>query len=227
MMGDLAVLQDVLVYWPEIARGLASTLMLSVIITLTGLIAGIAVFYLTLSSIDVCRRAVQGYISIFIGTPLIVFLFLLYYGLPQWGIKLTPLTVAVLGFTLNVAAYNARYMTTAYNGLDPSEIEAAKAQGFTSRQIFHLMTLPQVLRLSIPALTNQAIQNLKDTSLVFLIQYAEFFAQMQEVALRTFRFFDVYLLTGLVYFILVSVLTNLARRAEMFADLPPASRHNR
>jgi polar amino acid transport system permease protein len=221
MMADLAVLQDVLDYWPEIAKGLGSTLWLSVLITVTGLVGGIFVFYLTLSSSSLCRRAVQGYISIFVGTPLIVFLFLLYYGLPQWGLKLTPFTVALLGFTINISAYNARYMTTAYNGLDPSELEAAKAQGFTRQQIFRLITLPQVLRLSIPALTNQAIQNLKDTSLVFLIQYVEFFAQMQEVAMRTFRFFDVYLLTGLVYLILVWGVSSAAKRAESFAA-PPA-----
>lgn len=215
MMGSLAVLNDVLEYWPEIAKGLGSTIFLSMMITVTGLIGGVFVFYLTLSSSSLCRSAVQGYISIFIGTPLIVFLFLLYYGLPQWGLKLTPFAVALLGFTINVSAYNARYMTTAYNGLDPAELEAAKAQGFTPQQIFRLITLPQVLRLSIPALTNQAIQNLKDTSLVFLIQYVEFFAQMQEVALRTYRFFEVYILTGMIYLVLVWAISSASKRAEL------------
>jgi polar amino acid transport system permease protein len=220
MIWDLTVFQDMADYWPEITRGLGRTLLLCAVITVTGLIGGILVFYLTLSSTALCRRIVQGYISVFIGTPLIVFLFLLYYGLPQFGIKLSPFIVALIGFTVNVSAYNARYMTTAYNGLDPSEMEAARAQGFTSHQTFRLVTLPQVLRLSIPALTNQAIQNLKDTSLVFLIQYAEFFAQMQEVAMRTYRFLDVYLLTGLVYLVLAWALSMAARRAEVMSAVP-------
>lgn len=169
MTGDLAVLQDVWEYWPQILGGLGNTLLLSVIITVTGLLGGIFVFYLTLHPSIACRRLTDAYISLFIGTPLIVFLFLMYYGLPQWGIKLTPLTVAVVGFTVNVSAYNARYMTTAYNGLDPAELDAARAQGFSELRIFSLITLPQTLRLAIPPLTNQAIQNLKDTSLVFLI----------------------------------------------------------
>jgi polar amino acid transport system permease protein len=220
MTGDLAVLQDVSEYWPQILGGLGNTLLLSVIITVTGLLGGNFVFYLTLHPSIACRRLTDAYISLFIGTPLIVFLFLMYYGLPQWGIKLTPLTVAVVGFTVNVSAYNARYMATAYNGLDPAELDAARAQGFSELRIFSLITLPQTLRLAIPPLTNQAIQNLKDTSLVFLIQFAEFFSQMQEVALRNFRFFDVYLLTGIVYLLLVWVITIAARRLERFYVVP-------
>jgi polar amino acid transport system permease protein len=220
MTGDLAVLQDVSEYWPQILGGLGNTLLLSVIITVTGLLGGNFVFYLTLHPSIACRRLTDAYISLFIGTPLIVFLFLMYYGLPQWGIKLTPLTVAVVGFTVNVSAYNARYMATAYNGLDPAELDAARAQGFSELRIFSLITLPQTLRLAIPPLTNQAIQNLKDTSLVFLIQFAEFFSQMQEVALRNFRFFDVYLLTGIVYLLLVWVITIAARRLERVYVVP-------
>jgi polar amino acid transport system permease protein len=220
MTGDLAVLQDLSEYWPQILGGLGNTLLLSVIITVTGLLGGNFVFYLTLHPSIACRRLTDAYISLFIGTPLIVFLFLMYYGLPQWGIKLTPLTVAVVGFTVNVSAYNARYMATAYNGLDPAELDAARAQGFSELRIFSLITLPQTLRLAIPPLTNQAIQNLKDTSLVFLIQFAEFFSQMQEVALRNFRFFDVYLLTGIVYLLLVWVITIAARRLERVYVVP-------
>jgi polar amino acid transport system permease protein len=156
----------------------------------TGWLGGILVFYLTLSPRSVVRRLTDGYISFFIGTPLIVLLFLMYYGLPQWGLPLSPLTVAVLGFTLNVAAYNARYLRTAYNGLDQQELEAARAQGFSGLEVFRYITLPQTLRLSVPALTNQAILNLKDSSVAFLIQYTEFFAEVQELATRTFSIFQ-------------------------------------
>jgi polar amino acid transport system permease protein len=152
--------------------------------------------------------------------PLIVLLFLMYYGLPQWGIKLTPFTVAVIGFTLNVGAYNAAYLTSAFNGLDRSELEAAKAQGFNHHQIFSLITLPQVLRLSIPALTNQIINNLKDSSIAFLIQYTEFFARVQELASTNFQFFKAYFFAALVYLCLVSIIVFIARALEKKILIP-------
>ena len=180
----------------------------------SGLLLGIVVFYLTLSRSIYIRNAINAYISFFIGMPLIVLLFLMYYGLPQWGVRLSPFTVALIGFTFNVAAYNAAYLKTAYNGLDRSQLEAASAQGFNPLQIFRLITLPQVIRLSIPALTNQVIANLKDSSVAFLIQYTEFFARVQELAATNFQFFKAYLLAALVYLALVSVIVLCARAIE-------------
>src|SRR5690606_9617657 len=98
--------------------------------------------------------------------------------------------------------------------------QAARAQGFSDGQVFRLVTLPQVLRLSIPALSNQAILNVKDSSVAFLIQYTEFFAQMQDLAVRTFRFFEAYLVAGLVYVLLVSVVVLAARWLERRYILP-------
>jgi len=211
---------DLATYWPQIVKGLRDTILLSVTITVTGLIGGIGVFGLSLSSKRIVRYVTQSYVSLFIGTPLIVFLFLLYYGLPNLGVKLSPFVIAVLGFTLNVSAYNARYLTIAYKGLDQAELESARAQGFSQFQVFRLITAPQSLRTSVPALTNQAIQNVKDSSIVFLIQYIEFFAQMQEVASRTFLFFKTYVFTALVYLVLVSVVVLAARRVERKLAIP-------
>jgi len=211
---------DLVSYWPQIVRGLRDTVLLSVTITLTGLIGGIGVFALTLSPRWPVRYATQSYISLFIGTPLIVFLFLLYYGLPNLGVTLSPFVIAVLGFTFNVSAYNARYLTIAYKELDQAELESARAQGFSNFQIFRLITAPQALRMSVPSLTNQAIQNVKDSSIVFLIQYIEFFAQMQEVASRTFLFFKTYLFTAIVYLLLVSAVVLVARRLERRLAIP-------
>ena len=211
----LAFFQEVLDYAPALLAGLGNTLLLAVTITLTGLVVGIGVFYLTISHHSVTRRLTNAYISFFIGTPLIVLLFLMYYGLPPLGLRLSPLTVAIIGFTFNVAAYNARYLHVAYSGIDQGELEAARAQGFTHLEVFHLVTLPQALRLAaVPALTNQAILNLKDSSVVFLIQYSEFFAQVQELAASNFQYFKAYLLAGLVYLLLVSLIVLLARRLE-------------
>ena len=196
---------------PLISRGLLDTLLLASTISVTGLLLGIVVFYLSISRKAWIRHSTKAYISFFIGMPLIVLLFLMYYGAPQFGIKLSPFFVAVIGFTLNVAAYNAAYLTTAYNGLDPSELEAARAQGFNEPQVFRLITLTQVMRTSIPALTNQVISNLKDSSVAFLIQYTEFFARVQELAASNFQFFKAYLFAALVYLAMVSVIVLASR----------------
>jgi len=211
---------DLLEQMPLILTGLVNTLQLAVIISVTGFLLGIVVFYLTLSKNSLIRNATNAYISFFIGMPLIVLLFLMYYGLPQWGVRLNPFTVAVIGFTLNVAAYNAAYLKTAFNGLDFSQIEAASAQGFKPLQIFRLITLPQVLLTSVPALINQVISNLKDSSVTFLIQYTEFFARMQQLASTNFQFFKAYLLTALVYLLLVSVIVLIARSIEKRILIP-------
>ena len=212
--------RDFIEQMPLILAGLSNTLQLAVVISITGFLLGVFVFYLTLSRNVFIRNAINGYISFFIGMPLIVLLFLMYYGLPQWGVRLNPFTVAVIGFTLNVAAYNAAYLKTAFNGLDKTQLEAARAQGFKPSQVFRLITLPQVLRTSVPALTNQVIGNLKDSSITFLIQYTEFFARMQELASTNFQFFKAYLLTALVYLLLVSVVVLVARRSERRVLIP-------
>lgn len=220
-MNDWSIfLGDLIDQMPLILLGLGKTLELTVIISISGFLLGIVVFYLSLSPNRFVRNFIKGYISFFIGMPLIVLLFLIYYGMPQWGVSLSPFTVAALGFTFNVAAYNAAYLTTAYNGLDPAETEAARAQGFNPLQIFRLITLPQVLLLSIPALTNQVINNLKDSSVAFLIQYTEFFARMQELAATDFQFFKAYFLSALVYLALVSLIVLASRFLERRYTLP-------
>lgn len=211
---------DLLEQFPQLLTGLFQTLQLTAVISVTGLVLGIVVFYLAISKQPFIRRLTEGYISFFIGTPLIVLLFIMYYGLPELGVQLAPFSVAVIGFTLNVAAYNAAYLTSAYNGLDFTELEAAKAQGFSYFQTYRLITLPQVLSTSVPALTNQVINNLKDSSLAFLIQYTEFFARIQELASTNFEFFKAYIFAGLVYLALVSLIVIVARVLEKKLLIP-------
>ena len=220
MSHPFGFLQDMLDYWPQILSGLSNTLLLSATITVTGLLAGIVVFRLTLSQSKAVRSVTAGYISFFIGTPLIVLLFLMYYGLPQWDIRLSPFSIAVIGFTLNVAAYNSRYLSAAYNGLDSNQMMAASAQGFSQQQIFNLIILPQTLRRAIPGLTNQVALNIKDSSIAFLIQFVDFFAQMQEQAALNFQYLKVYAIAGAVYLILVSVVIFASKRLEHRYSIP-------
>ena len=214
MTGMGAFERDLLEQLPLILTGLEQTLKLAVFASVSGLLFGIVVFFFSISQRKIVRAIVKGYISFFVGMPLIVLLFLMYYGLPQWGIKCSPFTVALIGFTMNIAAYNAAYLSTAFNGLDRAELEAARAQGFSTFKIFQLIILPQVLRQSIPALTNQCIGNLKDSSVAFLIQYTEFFARVQELASTNFQFFKAYMFAAVVYLCLVSVIVLVARQIE-------------
>ena len=224
-MGDWSgFYTDLVEQLPLIVNGLENTLLLATSISITGFIFGILVFYATLSKSRILRLITRGYISFFIGMPLIVLLFLMYYGLPTVGVRWSPLTVALIGFTLNIGAYNAAYLKTAYNGLDPSELDAAQAQGFSRFQIFRLIILPQVLRLSVPAMTNQVIRNIKDTSVAFLIQYTEFFARIQELASTNFQFFKAYALAGLVYLAIVSIVVVFSMWLEKRLVIPGTHR---
>lgn len=207
-LGDLLDQADLIFY------GLVQTIILTLCISVTGFVAGIGIFYLRQHPAALVSRLAAGYISFFVGMPLIVLLFLMYYGLPHWNIRMSPFAVAMIGFTCNVGAYNASYMMTAYNGMDRSELDAAQAQGFTGFQVFRHIVLPQVLRLSVPSLTNQIIRNLKDTSLAFLIQFTEFFARVQELASGNFQFFKAYAFAAVVYLTLVSVIVVAARFVE-------------
>jgi len=215
-----AFVHDLISFLPQILAGLKNTLMLAGIMSVTGFLGGIAVFYLTLSVNDNVRKWTGRYVSFFIGTPLLVHLYLMYYGLPDLGIHLSPLAVSIVGFTLNVSAYNANHLMTAYNGLDRLESEAAAAQGFTGPERFRFIILPQVMRLSVPSLTNQIIQNLKDTSVAFLIQYNDFFAQIQEITSTNFEFFKAYTTAGLVYLGLVFAIVIAGRGLERRVVLP-------
>ncbi|EHQ9747271.1 amino acid ABC transporter permease [Salmonella enterica] len=199
---------------PLVVDGIKETCKLALIVSITGFLWGIIIFFLSLSHRPVVKAITRLYMDFFIGTPLILILFVIYYGLPQSGIHLSSFTVAVTCFTLNVGAYNAAYMTTAYNALNKYETEAAVVQGLNKRQVFLWIILPQVLLSSIPALTNQVINNLKDSTIVFLIQYTEFFARIQEVAATSFKFFHAYLFAAIVYLIGVTFIVGLTRFLE-------------
>lgn len=214
--GWLSFFSDLTEQLPLVVHGLQNTLLLALSVSVSGLVWGIVLFFLSLSVHAPVRKLTRLCMDFFIGTPLIIILFVIYYGLPQTGIHLSPFTVALAGFTLNVGAYNAAYMTTAYNALDASQAEAAAVQGFSRWQCFRMILLPQVLIASVPALTNQVVSNVKDSTIAFLIQYPEFFARIQEVAAADFEFFRAYIFAALVYLIVITLIIILLRTLRRF-----------
>ncbi|MBA0163209.1 amino acid ABC transporter permease [Pectobacterium versatile] len=214
LAGWMSFYHELIDQLPLVLDGIGETVKLAIVVSLSGFFWGIVIFFLSISNRPAVKKLTEMYMDFFIGTPLILILFVMYYGLPQTGINLSPFAVAVTGFTLNIGAYNAAYMTTAYNSLNKYEAEAAVVQGFSQWQIFRLMILPQVLITSVPALTNQVINNIKDSTIAFLIQYTEFFSRIQEVAATNFEFFSAYLFAALVYLVLISFIVLLSRIIE-------------
>ncbi|ASY74673.1 amino acid ABC transporter permease [Pectobacterium polaris] len=214
LAGWMSFYHELIDQLPLVLDGISETVKLATVVSLTGFFWGIVIFFLSISNRPAVKKLTEMYMDFFIGTPLILILFVMYYGLPQTGINLSPFAVAVTGFTLNIGAYNAAYMTTTYNSLNKYEAEAAVVQGFSQWQIFRLMILPQVLITSVPALTNQVINNIKDSTIAFLIQYTEFFSRIQEVAATNFEFFSAYLFAALVYLVLISFIVLLSRIIE-------------
>ncbi|NCC53245.1 MAG: amino acid ABC transporter permease [Spartobacteria bacterium] len=206
--------------WPALVSGLKWTVILSGTVSLSGLAGGcLLLFFLTHPS-AIIRRMANAYVMFFIGTPLLALLFLMYYGLPTLGIDLSPFAASFIGFTLNVSAYNARYLMSGYKAIDAGERTAALAMGYGRRQIFRYLILPQSLRYAVPGLTSQIINNLKDSSIAFLIQFEGFLGFVQNFTSQNFYFFRGYAFAATGYLLMVTVLTLAARLALKRVAVP-------
>ena len=205
---------------PALVASLEWTILLSASVTVSGLLGGGLLLFLLTQPSRAVRAAANAYVTFFIGTPLLALLFLAYYGLPTLGIDLSPFAAAFIGFTLNVSAYNARYLMSGYKAISAAELSAAAAMGYGRRQTFRLLILPQSLRYAIPGLTSQAINNLKDSSIAFLIQVDGFLAFIQNFTSQNFMFFRGYLLAAAGYLALVVLLTLAARKIQRATRVP-------
>ncbi|WP_413285502.1 amino acid ABC transporter permease [Vibrio sp. MA40-2] len=186
--------------------GLFFSLILSIII------ANIRVF-----SIPVLDQLSQLYISFFRGTPLLVQLFLLYYGLPQIFpilIGIDAFSASIIGLTLHFSAYMAESIRAAIIGIDRSQMEASLSVGMTTNQAMRRIILPQAARVALPSLMNYFIDMIKSTSLAFTLGVAEIMAKAQMEAASSFKFFEAFLAVALIYWVVVIVLTRVQIWAE-------------
>jgi L-cystine transport system permease protein len=165
---------------PYLLKGAVFTLQLSIGGMFFGLMLG---FMLALNaSVAAClpvRWLARFYISVFRGTPLIAQLFMIYYGLPQFGIELDPIPAAMIGLSLNTAAYAAETLRAAISSIDKGQWEAGASIGMTRWQTMRRAILPQAARVALPPLSNSFISLVKDTSLAATIQVPELFRQAQ------------------------------------------------
>jgi L-cystine transport system permease protein len=202
---------------PLLLRGAGYTILLSVGGMAFGLLIGLALALLSLSPSRLLRLPARVYVSFFRGTPLLVQLFVIYYGLPQFGLRLDPITSALIGFSLNVGAYTGEILRAAIGSIDHGQWEAAASIGMSEAQTMRRIILPQSFRVALPPLGNSFISLVKDTSLAATIQVPELFRQAQLITARTYDVFTMYLSAALLYWLLSSVLSSVQHRLEVRA----------
>lgn len=203
---------------PFLLQGAWFTVILSLGGMFFGLLLGFALAMMRLSRMAIARGISRVYVSFFRGTPLLVQLFLIYYGLPSVGLELSPLMAALIGFSLNMAAYACEILRAAIGSIDRGQWEAAASIGMTRAQTLRRTILPQAARTALPPLGNSFISLVKDTALAATIQVPELFRQAQLVTARTFEIFAMYLSAALIYWVLASILAYFQNRLEQRAN---------
>ncbi|CDQ42058.1 MULTISPECIES: amino acid ABC transporter permease [Virgibacillus] len=205
---------------PFVLGGLPMTLLVSFVGMALGLVLGLFLALARGSNRFIFRLPARTYISFMRGTPMLVFLFILYFGLPVVGIKLTALVAACLGFGLNSAAYIAEIDRSSLNSIDVGQWESAKALNLTYWQTLRKIILPQAMRIAIPPLTNVFMDIVKATSLAAVITVPELFQKTQIIAGREFDAMTMYVLVALIYWpvcILISLVQDrLEKRYSKF-----------
>ncbi|MDR3437425.1 cystine ABC transporter permease [Telmatospirillum sp.] len=199
---------------PFLLKGAGYTVELAIGGMIFGLALGFILALMRRSTVSPLRLTSRFYVSFIRGTPLLVQLFVIYYGFPQFGLRLDPIPSALIGLSLNVGGYTAEIWRAAIASVDRGQIEAADSLGMTPFQTMVRTILPQAARLAIPPLGNTFISLVKDTALEATIQVPELFRQAQLITERTYQVFTLYLASAAIYWMLSSVLGWLQLRLE-------------
>ena len=194
--------------------GLKVTIPLTVAAFSTGLMIALLVALAQIAKVPVLRRLVRVYIWIIRCTPMIVQLFIVYFGLPSIGVKFSSFTSAWIVMSLSIGAYCSETVRAAIESVPVGQLEACYCDGLTFWQAMIHVIVPQALRTAFPPLSNSIIGLVKDTSLAYSVALVEILATAQRIAARTYDYFWLYLEAGLIYLIFCSVLTVLQRKAE-------------
>ncbi|MFC5530772.1 amino acid ABC transporter permease [Cohnella yongneupensis] len=202
-------------FWPLLKAGVLYTIPLSLISFALGLLLAVLTAMVRLYSWQVFRLIGGFYVWIIRGTPLLVQLFIIFYGLPMVGIVISPFVSAVIGFSLSVGAYGSEIVRAAIISIHKGQWEAAYSLGMTRLQALRRIILPQAARVSVPPLGNSFISLVKDTSLAAIITYVEMFRQAQQIVARTYEPLLLYCEAAIIYLFfstLLSVLQNVSER---------------
>ena len=187
--------------------GLTATIPLALVSFVLAMIIAVACAMIQYARIPVVKRIVQFYIWVFRGTPMLVQLFIMYFGMQSIGIRISAVMAAVIVFSLNTGAYCAETVRGSIEGVSKGQFEAGYCCGMNYMQIMFHVVLPQAFRTAFPSLFNNLISLVKDTSLAANITVVEMFMTTERIAGRTYRFMQLYLEVELVYLIFCTVLT--------------------
>ena len=204
--------------WPMLKATVTMTIPLTAISFVIGLVIALAVALARISSMKPLAAVARFYVSIIRGTPLLLQLFIIFYGLPQFGIVISPFPAAVVAFSLNVGGYAAEVIRAAILSVPKGQWEAAQTIGMGYRTTLQRIVLPQALRTAVPPLSNTLISLVKDTSLASTILVTELLRVAQLAAAPTFDFFTLYSVAALYYWVICIILSFFQGKLEVRLD---------
>jgi polar amino acid transport system permease protein len=205
---------------PQLGRGLVVTLEITALCIAMGIVCGLLLAMARLYGRWFLYWLATIYINFFRGTPILVQLFLVYYGLPTLGLRLDPFVAGVLALGLNTSAYQAEYFRGAIQSLPAGQMLAARSIGMGRLQAIRWIILPQALRLVIPPWSNELILMLKYSSIVFFATVTDLMGAGLVLASDTFRYFEVFIVVALMYLAVVLVLSLGLRWLEARLRVP-------
>ena len=199
---------------PILLEGCVVTLQISFFALLLGMIFGIAGALCRISANRALNSLAFRYVWVIRGTPVMVQLFILYFGPPQLGIKLPSMVAGVLGLAINTGAYVTEIIRAGIQAVDKGQMEAALSVGMSFRQAMVRIIGPQATKICIPPLVNQFIMTLKNSSIASLVTITELFRTGEQIIYTTFRSFEVYMAVAVLYLMMNSVFMVIADRLE-------------
>lgn len=190
----------------QLAGGVWYTVLVTLVCSLTGLSVGLIFSSLRRLEIPSLTLAVDCYTYVFRGVPVLVLLFMVYFGLPSLGFKVPPLMAMALSLGLVAGAYLTEVFRGAFNSVDPVEIVAGQAMGMTRIQVLRYIEIPQMLRFSIPGMVNEFTSVLKYSPFAYTVGIPEITKQAMTLTATTLRGIEVYLAVGILYFAIYRLL---------------------
>lgn len=201
--------------FPKIVMaGIQVTIPLTVIAFSAAMVIAVVVALIQFANIPGAKQICRFYIWVFRGTPLLVQLFVVFYGFPDLGITLKAFTAAAIVFALNEGAYASEIVRAALEAVPAGQMEAGYCVGMSYLQIMGRIILPQAMRTAVPSLANSLISMMKDTSLAFNISLIEMFARTKQIAANNWVVLPLYLEVALIYLMMSTVLTFVQRWLE-------------
>lgn len=207
--------------------GLTMTIPLTAISFTLALLIAVSTALVQFANVPFFKQAARFYIWVIRGIPLLVQLYVVFYGLPRLGIVITPFPAAVIVFSINEGAYAAEIIRAALEAVPSGQLEAGYCVGMSYLQTMRRIVLPQALRTAFPSLSNSLIAMVKDTSLAANITVTEMFMVTQRIVARTYEPLALYIEIGLIYLMFSTVLTKLQRAGERKLSLPNRPKSSR